>query len=154
MVALVQRQQVAELVQRTQQFVPDVQQVGSQRCGHALQILLIILYAPLECGQCVVCVQRHVRQICTRVLRAQQLLHEAVRLFRQRLVQLVGGFVLGVAVRAPVVQLHHVQHFRHRGHYGIHAVVVFIDALSAALIAAIIDALSASSAVKCCHAIV
>lgn len=68
-------------------------------------------------------VQRHVRQICTRVLRAQQLLHEAVRLFRQRLVQLVGGFVLGVAVRAPVVQLHHVQHFRHRGHYGIHAVM-------------------------------
>ena len=44
-------QHVAELVQRTQQLVPDVQQVGAQRRGHALQILLVVLYAVLQCGQ-------------------------------------------------------------------------------------------------------
>ena len=119
---LMQRQQVAEMVQRSQQLVPDVQQVGAQRRGHALQILLVILYAPLECGQRVERPQRHVRQGGARALGAQHRFHKAVHLIVQRLVQLVGGFVLGVAVRVPVVQLCRVQHFRHGAHYAIRAV--------------------------------
>ena len=51
---LVQAQHVAELVQRAQQLVPNVQQVGAQRCGHAPQVPLVVLYAPLQCGQRVV----------------------------------------------------------------------------------------------------
>jgi len=51
---LVQAQHVAELIQRAQQLVANVQQVGAQRCGHALQVLLVVLYAPLQSGQRVV----------------------------------------------------------------------------------------------------
>ena len=116
---LVQAQHVAELIQRAQQLVANVQQVGAQRCGHALQVLLVILYAKLQSGQRVVCVQWHVRQGGTRVLGTQQLLHKAVHLLRQRFVQVVGGFVLRIAVRAPMIQLYCVQHFRHCGHYAV-----------------------------------
>ena len=44
------------------------------------------------------------------MLGPQQLLHEAVHLLGQRLVQVVSGLVHGVVVRAPVVQLDDVQH--------------------------------------------
>jgi len=127
-----QRQQVAEMVQRSQQLVPDVQQVGAQRRGHALQILLVILYAPRECGQRVERPQRHVRQGGARALGAQHRFHEAVHLIVQRLVQLVGGFVLGVAARVPVVQLCRVQHFRHGAHHAVRAVFISISLLMAA----------------------
>jgi len=108
---LMQAQHVAELVQRAQQLVPNVQQVGAQRCGHAPQVPLVVLYAPLQCGQRVVRVHAQVRQTGPRLLGPQQLLHEAVHLLGQRLVQVVGGLVLQVAVRAPVVQLDGIQHF-------------------------------------------
>ena len=51
---LVQGQHVAELVQGPQQLVPNVQQVGAERCGHALQVPLVVLHAPLQFGQRVV----------------------------------------------------------------------------------------------------
>ena len=51
---LMQAQHVAELVQRAQQLVPDVQQVGAQRCGHAPQVPFVILHALLQRGQRVV----------------------------------------------------------------------------------------------------
>ena len=76
-------QHVAELVQRTQQLVPDVQQVGAQRRGHALQILLVVLYAVLQCGQRVERLHAQLRQVGTRVFGTQQLLHEAVHLLGQ-----------------------------------------------------------------------
>ena len=75
-----QAQHVAELVQRAQQLVPNVQQVGAQRCGHAPQVPLIILYATLQCGQRVVRVHAQVRERGARLLGSQQLLHEAVHL--------------------------------------------------------------------------
>jgi len=115
-------QHVAELVQRTQQLVANVQQVGSQRRGHVLQILLVVLHAALQCGQLIVCSQRHVRQIGTRVLGTQHFFNEAVHLLGQRLVQVVRGLVHRIAVRAPVMQLNNVQHFCHGGHYAVRAV--------------------------------
>jgi len=125
-------QHVAELVQRTQQLVPDVQQVGSQRCGHALQVLLVVLYLVLQCGQRVERPHAQLRQVGTRVFGTQQLLHKAVHLLGQRLVQVVGGFVHRIAVRAPVVQLYHDHHFRHRGHHVVDAIL--IDSLTMAFI--------------------
>ena len=56
------------------------------------------------------------------MLGPQQLLHKAVHLLRQRFVQVVGGLVHGVVVRAPVVQLYCVQHFGQRGHHAVGAV--------------------------------
>lgn len=106
-----QAEHVAELVERAQQLVPNVEQIGAQRCGHAPQVPLVVLNTPLQCRQRVVRVHAQVRQIGPRVLGPEQLLHEAVHLLRQRLVQVVGGLVLRVAVRAPVVQLDGVQHF-------------------------------------------
>jgi len=117
-------QHVAELVQRTQQLVPNVQQVGAQRCGHVLQILLVELYAVLQCGQRVERPHVQLREVGTRVFGTQQLLHEAVHLLGQRFVQVVGGFVHRIAVRAPVVQLYHDPHFRHRGHYVVDAILI------------------------------
>ena len=69
----------------------------------------------------------------------QQLLHEAVHLLGQRLVQVVGGFVHRIAVRAPVVQLHHYTHFGHCGHYVVDAIL--IDSVTMAFIVALIMAL-------------
>lgn len=117
-----QAQHVAELVQRAQQLVPDVQQVAAQRCGHPPQVPLVILNAPLQRRQRVVRIHAQVRQIGARLLGPQQLLHEAVHLFRQRFVQVVGGLMHGVVVRAPVVQLDCVQHLGQRGHYAVGAV--------------------------------
>ena len=117
-----QAQHVAELVQRTQQLVPNVQQVGAQRCGHAPQVPLIILYATLQCGQRVVRVHAQVRERGARLLGPQQLLHKAVHLLRQRFVQVVGGLVHGVVVRAPVVQLDDMQHVRQRANNAVGAV--------------------------------
>lgn len=117
-----QTEHVAELVQRAQQLVTDVQQVAAQRCGHAPQVPLVILNAPLQRRQRVVRLHAQIGQIGARLLGPQQLLHEAVHLFRQRLVQVVGGFVHGVVVRAPVVQLDCVQHLGQRGHYAVGAV--------------------------------
>ena len=136
-----QTEHVAELVQRAQQLVPDVQQVGAQRGGHALQIPLVVLYAPLQFGQRVVRAQRHVREGGSGVLGPQQLLHEAVHLLGQRLVQVVGGFVHRIAVRAPVVQFNGVQHLGQRGHYAVRAVSASLMAL-VALVALIMAALS------------
>ena len=106
-----QAEHVAELVERAQQLVPNVQQVGAQRCGHAPQVPLVVLNTPLQRRQRIVRVHAQVRQTGPRVLGPQQLLHEAVHLLGQRLVQVVGGLVLRVAVRAPVVQLDGIQHF-------------------------------------------
>lgn len=128
-------QHVAELVQRTQQLVTNVQQVGSHRRGHVLQILLVVLHAALQCGQLVVCSQRHVRQIGTRVLGTQHFFNEAVHLLGQRLVQVVRGLVHRIAVRAPVMQFNDVQHFCHGGHYAVRA--VFGASLIASLMAPI-----------------
>ena len=88
-----------------------------------------MLHAPLQFGQRVVRAQRHVRQGGTAVLGPQQLLHKAVHLLGQRLVQVVGGFVHRIAVRAPVVQFNGVQHFRQRGHYAVRAVSASLMAL-------------------------
>ena len=117
-----QAEHVAELVQRAQQLVPNVEQVGAQGCGHAPQVPLVVLNTPLQCRQRVVRVHAQVRQIGPRLLGPQQLLHEAVHLLGQRLVQVVGGLVLRVAVRAPVVQLDGVQHVRQRANNAVGAV--------------------------------
>ena len=133
-----QTEHVAELVQRAQQLVPDVQQVAAQRCGHAPQVPLVILNAPLQRRQRVVRLHAQTGQIGARLLGPQQLLHKAVHLFRQRFVQVVGGLVHGVVVRAPVVQLYCVQHFGQRGHYAVGAVAYasFITAFHTSLITA------------------
>ena len=119
-----QAQHVAELVQRAQQLVPNVQQVGAQRCGHAPQVPLVVLNTPLQRRQRVVRVHAQVRQIEPRVLGPQQLLHEAVHLLGQRLVQVVSGLVHGVVVRAPVVQLDDVQHVDQGANNAVGAVCV------------------------------
>jgi len=86
------------------------------------------------------------------VLGPQQLLHEAVHLLRQRLVQVVGGFVHGVVVRAPVVQLYCVQHFGQRGHYAVGAVAFMAASLITSLItsfhASLITSLIASRSLR------
>jgi len=133
-----QAQHVAELVQRTQQLVTDVQQIGTQRCGHALQILLVELHAPLQCGQRVIRPHALVYHVGTGVLGTQQLLHEAVHLLRYRLMQVVGGFVHRVAVRAPMVQLYHDSHLGQSAYHVVHAVV---DRMMAPLVALLVMAL-------------
>jgi hypothetical protein len=47
--------------------------------------------------------------------------------------QVVGGFVHGIAVRPPVVQLDGMQHLGHGGHYLVHSVSALraLNALSA-----------------------
>jgi hypothetical protein len=135
-----QTEHVAELVQRAQQLVTNVEQVGAQRCGHALQVPLVMLHAPLQCGQRVVRVHVQVRQRGAGVLGSQQLLHKAVHLLRQRFVQVVGGLVHRVVVRAPVMQLDNVQHFRQRGHYAVGAVGAAAMKPCASLNASLIDA--------------
>jgi hypothetical protein len=51
-------------------------------------------------------------------------------------VQVVGGLVHGVVVRAPVVQLDCVQHFGQRGHYAVGAVAFMaLTSFHASLIA-------------------
>jgi hypothetical protein len=140
-----QCQQVAEMVQRSQQLVPDVQQVGAHGRGHALQILLVILYAPLECWQRIERAHRHVRQAGARIFGTQHRFHKAVHLIVQRFVQLVGGFVFGVAACAPVVQLCRVQHFSHGAHYAVRAVFIsisLIGSLSLMMVASLITAIS------------
>ena len=117
-----QAEHVAELVERAQQLVPNVEQVGAQRCGHAPQVPLVVLNTPLQRRQRVVRVHAQVRQTGPRVLGPQQLLHEAVHLLRQRFVQVVGGLVHGVVVRAPVVQLDDMQHVRQRANNAVGAV--------------------------------
>jgi hypothetical protein len=56
-------------------------------------------------------------------------------------VQVVGGFVHRITVRAPVVQFNDVQHFGHRGNYAVRAVSASLSALMA-LMALIMSALS------------
>ena len=141
-----QTEHVAELVQRAQQLVPDVQQVAAQRCGHAPQVPLVILNTPLQRRQRVVRLHAQTGQIGARLLGPQQLLHEAVHMLGQRLVQVVGGLVLRVAVRAPVVQLYCVQHFCQRGHYAVGAVAFMAYAsLITAFITSLIATLNATS---------
>jgi len=148
-----QTEHVAELVQRAQQLVPDVQQVAAQRCGHAPQVPLVILNAPLQRRQRVVRLHAQTGQIGARLLGPQQLLHEAVHLFRQRFVQVVGGLVHGVVVRAPVVQLYCVQHFGQRGHYAVGAVAYasFHASLITAFHASLITAFHASLITSLIH---
>ena len=153
--SLMQTEHVAELVQRAQQLVTDVQQVAAQRCGHAPQVPLVILNAPLQRRQRVVRLHAQIGQIGARLLGPQQLLHEAVHLFRQRLVQVVGGLMHGVVVRAPVVQLDCVQHLGQRGHYAVGAVAFsayatfyatsFYASLNTSLITSLNTSLNATS---------
>ena len=60
--------------------------------------------------------------------------------------QVVGRLVHGVVVRAPVMQLDCVQHFRHGGHYAVRTVAAAADLMArVTLKASLIASLSVAS---------